>query len=201
MVLLDGPTPGLDRFDAFRYRRQLRRLERRLRPMDRLLSIIGGRDARGPGVLALTPEQILWVPRRPRRMRRFPLTALEGLRVVTDGHQSTVTVDAPGLRLAVARADAQAGTRFVDAGKMAAYDVGNPAVKRKSVDPEPARAPTPAQARIPSPEKAQERLERLDRMLERGAMTYPEYLTAKQALLDYREAPPDPPRGSWWRRW
>lgn len=195
MGLLDD-APGLDRFGAFQHRHELRRLQRLRRKDETIVEMVAGRDPHRTGILALTDQRVLWITRGlpGRRVRAFPVQQLTGVRVGIEDDQGVVTLESPKLTLAVARIDANAAKRFGDAAKTAAKDAGNATMKSKELDRRPPRE------ELLSEKEARKRLEQLERMREKGSITQPEYL-ANRKRLEARSELPDPPSGSWWRRW
>lgn len=181
-------------FDAFRHRREAQRL-RRFAKGEPVLAAASGRDLKREGVLAVTPSRILWVT--PWTRRTFDLGRLQGIRVATDRDQGIVTLEEPGLELAVARIRPDDAKRFAAAVKQAARDAGNRAIATRAVDDHPDHPDARPEL---GGETARARLDRLERMLERGSITYPEYLANRRRILDRSPPPPEPPRGTWWRR-
>ena len=178
-------VPGLDRFDQFHHRTELRRLRRF--EADGILSVVAGLSD-GKGLLVCTKLGLTWIPgRRLRRNIRLPWSAVRGLRIAEAGELALLTADGDGIQLVIARLSATAARALYEAACVAARKSGTELGK---VDTRPPEEPAP---------DVTGRIERLDRMFAKGAITHPEYQANRRRLA--AEVLPDPTGRGWVRRW
>lgn len=164
-------APGFDRFGRFVNRRALGALQPELRPGERVLYATEAHRERA-GVLAATDRRILfvWAGWWRRHVAAWTYAELRAVRVRRDVDDAVVTLTT------------QAGEVPFAHVRKANADAFAQAVKTRPPAPgEPVRF----QDQRKRPRTVQEqRLERLDRLLERGAMTRAEHERARRAVLD-----------------
>lgn len=165
--------PGLDRFGRFVNRRELDALQRRIEPGEKVLFAAEAREGKRVGVLAVTDRRLLvlavgWLR---TRLQAWPHRAVLGVDHAAGVDDATLTVRtrAGPVVLRLRKPDAQEAlkalaTRPKGPGEMLDF------------------APSPAEA------ERRARLDRLDRLQARGAITRAEYERAKRALADEAEA-------------
>ncbi len=158
---------GLDRFGRFVNRRELEALAGRLEEGERVLAAVEATHGRR-GVLAATDRRLLFVRARwfGSQARAWPHRAVEALRRTARVDDATLVLHAGGARMeftGVVKAEAQAfedavATRPRGPGELVEFSLPAAEADRRR------------------------RLERLDRMLERGSITRSEYERSKRAL-------------------
>lgn len=165
-------TPGLDRFGRFINRRELDALGPTLRAGERVLYAVEA-HLDGKGLLAATDRRILflrlgWLR---RRVQSWPYAAVVALRVRLDVDDALLTVATKAGDVAFARVPKRGAEALAKAVKQ------RPPAPGEVVEFQDARKPRPRT-------EQEQRLDRLDRMLERGTLTRAEHERARRAVLE-----------------
>lgn len=166
-------TPGFDRFGRFINRRELDALAPALAAGERVLYAAEA-HREGKGLLAATDRRILFlrVGWLRRRVRSWPYAQVAAVRLRLDVDDAVVTVTTKRAGdVAFARVPKRAAEAFAKAVKE------RPPAPGEMLDFQDAR--TPRQRT-----EQEQRLDRLDRMLERGTLTRAEHERARRAALE-----------------
>lgn len=181
-------VPGLDRFGRFTSRDELNALRPKLVQGETVryaLACVGDRK----GLLACTDRRILWLSQGPLQVRTATYTFGEIRRIAVEISRdgATITISCPDGDHQFTRADRSLARVFADqvrtVPRLAEY-------RRVEVNDTGAGEdlPPPRTATTPAHNERAERLERLDRMLEKGSITRPEYNANRRRILENDES-------------
>lgn len=171
--------PGLDRFGRFTSRDELNALRPKLEQGETVLYAVAAIGDR-KGLLAATDRRILWLSQGPLQVRTATYSYGEirrmAVELARDG--ATITLSCPDGDHRFTRADRQGAQAFAARVQQMPRLQEYRRVEVTGITEEAA----PAAA--PRPETTQERLSRLDRMLEKGSITEPEYRANRRRILE-----------------
>ncbi|HLF16256.1 MAG TPA: PH domain-containing protein [Candidatus Thermoplasmatota archaeon] len=181
------PAPGLDALGRFVNRREIASLKPVLGEGERLLYAVEGHARDRRGLLAATDLRVLFVSKGWIRTKvdDFPYEDLKELAVSLDRDDAVVTLRGGDRELVVAKAD-----------KLGAQELGeraNDAARLRKSSFRLVRADPNAPTVTSRMKAAEERLERLDRMLARRSMTAAEHRVARRRILEEMGLPTDLP--------
>lgn len=179
------PAPGLDGLGRFVNRRELGLLRPVLEAGETVHYAVEGSAGDRRGLLAATDRRIVWVVHRwfRPRVRSFPYDSVERLDVIRDADESVITLVVPGGDFTVARCARHPANEF---GTRAAEAARRATSTFRLVIADPGARTLHQTAR-----ELELRLDRVDRMLERGSMTAAEHKVARRRLLEQAGLPTD----------
>jgi hypothetical protein len=178
--------PGLDEVGRFVHRREAETLQRALAEGETIRLSLDGHHNGSPGLLAATDVRILFAPKAILRrvVQSWPFEDLAAVDV--EAHQGEAHLrlhfasEGPAFTLQARKGAAEAFREAV------APFVAQRTFRRARIVADPRQADP-----IPEGQSTVERLQRLDRMRQRGTITEPEYRVNRRRILEEAGLPTD----------